>query len=148
MSGVTQPDPNQPTYLGKYRLLARLGTGGMAEVLLARLDGPAGFSKHVAIKRMRPELTLHREFIDLFLEEARTASLLGHANICQVNELSTDGGDYFMVLEYLEGVAVSSCLVKALTDVTALPIPFLVAVAQQACEGLHHAHDMADEHDR
>jgi serine/threonine protein kinase len=146
MAGVTQLDPSEPTYLGKYRLLARLGTGGMAEVLLARLDGPAGFSKHVAIKRMRPELTLHREFIDLFLEEARTASLLSHSNICQVNELCTDGGDYFMVLEYLEGVAVSSVLVKALTNPTALPIPFLVAVAQQACEGLHYAHDMADEH--
>jgi eukaryotic-like serine/threonine-protein kinase len=148
MAGASQPEPTEPTYLGKYRLLARLGTGGMAEVLLARLDGPAGFSKHVAIKRMRPELTLHREFIDLFLEEARTASLLSHSNICQVNELSTDGGDYFMVLEYLEGVAVSSCLVKALTNPTALPIPFLVAVAQQACEGLHHAHEMADEHGR
>jgi len=148
MAGVSQLDPSEPTYLGKYRLLARLGTGGMAEVLLARLDGPAGFSKHVAIKRMRPELTLHKEFIDLFLEEARTASLLNHANICQVNELSTDGGDYFMVLEYLEGVAVSSALVKALTNPTALPVPFLVAVAQQACEGLHYAHEMADEHGR
>ena len=145
MAGVTQPDSTEPTYLGKYRLLARLGTGGMAEVLLARLDGPAGFSKHVAIKRMRPELTLHREFIDLFLEEARTASLLSHTNVCQVNELSTDGGDYFMVLEYLEGVAVSSALVKALTNPTALPIPFLVAIAQQACEGLNYAHEMADE---
>jgi eukaryotic-like serine/threonine-protein kinase len=148
MAGVSQPEPSEPTYLGKYRLLARLGTGGMAEVLLARLDGPAGFSKHVAIKRMRPELTLHKEFIDLFLEEARTASLLSHVNICQVNELSTDGGDYFMVLEYLEGVAVSSALVKALTNPTALPIPFLVAIAQQACEGLHYAHEMADEHGR
>lgn len=135
-----------PEYLGKYRLLARLGTGGMAEVLLGRLDGPAGFSKHFAIKRMRPELTTHREFVDLFLEEARTASLLTHANICQVNELNVEGGDYFMVLEYLDGVAVSSVLVKALTDPRALPIPFLVAIIQQACEGLHHAHDVVDEH--
>jgi eukaryotic-like serine/threonine-protein kinase len=139
-----QSGPDAP-YLGKYRLLARLGTGGMAEVLLARLDGPAGFSKHFAIKRMRPELTAHREFVDLFLEEARTASLLSHPNICQVNELSTSGGDYFMVLEYLEGVPVSSVLVKALSHPTALPIQFLVGVAQQACEGLHYAHDMADE---
>jgi len=137
-------DPDAP-FLGKYRLLARLGTGGMAEVLLARLDGPAGFSKYFAIKRMRPELTTHREFVDLFLEEARTASLLRHPNICQVNELSTAGGDYFMVLEFLEGVPVSSLLVKALSHPTALPIPFLVGIAQQACEGLHYAHDVADE---
>jgi serine/threonine protein kinase len=138
------PDPDA-AYLGKYRLLARLGTGGMAEVLLGRLDGPAGFSKHFAIKRMRPELTAHREFVDLFLEEARTASLLSHPNICQVNELYTAGGDYFMVLEYLEGVPVSSVLVKALSHPTALPIPFLVGLVQQACEGLHYAHEMADE---
>jgi serine/threonine-protein kinase len=138
------PDPDGP-YLGKYRLLARLGTGGMAEVLLGRLDGPAGFSKHFAIKRMRPELTAHREFVELFLEEARTASLLSHPNICQVNELSTAGGDYFMVLEYLEGVPVSSVLVKALAHPRSLPVPFLVGIAQQACEGLHYAHEMADE---
>jgi serine/threonine-protein kinase len=140
-----QADQAEPEYLGKYRLLARLGTGGMAEVLLARLDGPAGFSKHFAIKRMRPELTTHREFVDLFLEEARTASLLAHANICQVNELCVEGGDYFMVLEYLDGVAVSSVLIKAMSDPRALPIPFLVGVVQQACEGLHHAHDVTDE---
>jgi serine/threonine protein kinase len=138
------PDPDA-AYLGKYRLLARLGTGGMAEVLLGRLDGPAGFSKHFAIKRMRPELTAHREFVDLFLEEARTASLLAHPNICQVNELYSAGGDYFMVLEYLEGVPVSSVLVKALSHPTALPVQFLVGIVQQACEGLHYAHEMADE---
>jgi serine/threonine-protein kinase len=141
------PDPDA-VYLGKYRLLARLGTGGMAEVLLGRLDGPAGFSKHFAIKRMRPELTAHREFVDLFLEEARTASLLSHPNICQVNELSTSGHDYFMVLEYLEGVPVASILVKALSHPTAMPIPFLIGIAHQACEGLHFAHDMADERGR
>src|SRR5690606_11789439 len=148
MPGGHQPDARAPTFLGKYQLLARLGAGGMAEVLLARLDGPAGFSKHVAIKRMRPELTAHREFIDLFLEEARTASLLSHTNICQVNELSAAQGDYFMVLEYLEGVALSSALVKALASPGSLPVPFLVGIAQQACEGLHHAHEMADPHGR
>jgi eukaryotic-like serine/threonine-protein kinase len=139
-------EPTEVQFLGKYRLLARLGTGGMAEVLLGRLEGPAGFSKHFAIKRMRPELTTHREFVDLFLEEARTASLLAHANICQVNELNVEGGDYFMVLEYLDGIAVSSALIKQLTDPRALPIPFLVGVIQQACEGLHYAHGVADEH--
>lgn len=148
MGAGSPSDVYGDTFLGKYRLLARLGTGGMAEVLLARLDGPAGFSKNVAIKRMRPELTAHREFVDLFVEEARTASLLNHPNICQVNELSAADGDYFMVLEYLEGVAVSSVLVKALSHPESLPIPFLVGIIQQACEGLHYAHDMADEHGR
>ncbi|HUS64251.1 MAG TPA: serine/threonine-protein kinase [Kofleriaceae bacterium] len=138
--------PTEMQFLGKYRLLARLGTGGMAEVLLGRLDGPAGFSKHFAIKRMRPELTTHREFVDLFLEEARTASLLSHANICQVNELNVEGGDYFMVLEYLDGIAVSSALIKSLADPRALPIPFMVGIIQQASEGLHYAHGVADEH--
>lgn len=149
MVDSSQPDApaaaEQPVYLGKYRLLARLGIGGMAEVLLARLDGPAGFSKHFAIKRMRPELTLHQEFIELFLEEARTASLLAHPNICQVNELSEAGNDYFMVMEYLEGVPVSSVLVKAMAVREALPLPFLVGLVQQACEGLHYAHEMTDD---
>jgi serine/threonine-protein kinase len=131
--------------LGKYRVIARLGAGGMAEVLLGRLEGPAGFSKPVAIKRMRPELTRTREFVELFLEEARIAALLGHPNVCQVHELGADDGQYYMVLEYLEGVPLSSILAQQLSEASNFDLGFLAGLIVQAAEGIQHAHDATDE---
>ena len=134
-----------PAMLGQYRLLARLGTGGMAEVFLARIEGAAGFTKYLAIKKMRAELTSHREFIDLFVEEARTASLLSHPNVVQIHELANVDGQYFMIMEYLEGVPVSSVMVRQLRKPDTFDLPFVLGVIEQACEGIHFAHELADD---
>jgi serine/threonine-protein kinase len=132
-------DRADPVRLGRYQLLARLGSGGMAEVLLGRVDGPGG--GHVAIKRMRPELTRTPEFVDLFLEEARTAASLGHPNICRIHELASHDGEYYMVLEYLEGVPLSHVLSDQMVDRGAWDLGMLVAAIAQAAEGMHHAHE-------
>jgi len=133
------------SHVGKYHLLARLGTGGMAEVFLGRVGGRLGPDKFVAIKRMRPELTTNPEFVNLFLEEARTASMLSHPNICHIHELARVEQQYLMVMEYLEGVPLSTVMLSAFRDPTPFGIPFIVGVMQQACEGMHHAHQLADE---
>jgi serine/threonine-protein kinase len=135
----------EETRLGSYQLIARLGAGGMAEVYLARRDGPAGFTKYLAIKRMRPELTQHQEFVDLFAEEAKTASLLSHPNICQVHEFNASGDELYMVMEYLEGIAVSSLLIRALRRSRSLPLPIVAGIIEQACDGIHYAHEVRDE---
>jgi serine/threonine protein kinase len=129
--------------LGRYQLLARLGSGGMAEVLLGRIGGPGG-GRHVAIKRMRPELTRTPEFVDLFLEEARTAASLGHPNICRIHELASHDGEYYMVLEYLEGVPLSHVLAEQLADRTCWDLGVLIGAIVQAAEGMHHAHEAHD----
>jgi serine/threonine-protein kinase len=117
----------------------------MADVYLGSLEGPAGFVKPVAIKRMKPALAETEEFIGLFLTEARTASLLSHPNICQVNELGAgEGNDYFMVMEYLVGVPLTKVLARQMTDRRTFPLGFLLGIAAQACEGIHYAHSLCD----
>src|SRR5215510_13595536 len=126
---------------GKYSLVARLATGGMAEIFLARLQGAAGFEKLVCIKRILPHLARDKQFVAMFLDEARIAARITHPNVCQVFELGEIDGSYYIAMEYLEGVPLS-CFRRHDHD-GPLPAPRLVAgIAVQACEGLHHAHQL------
>src|SRR3954468_21462052 len=89
--------------VGKYRLIAELGHGGMAEVFLAVVRGPAGFNKLMVIKQIRPQLAEDPEFLGMFLDEARLAARLSHPNVVQNNEVGHEVGRYFIAMEYLEG---------------------------------------------
>src|SRR5262244_3872806 len=89
--------------LGKYLLVAELGHGGMADVYLAVVRGPAGFNKLVVIKQIRPQLAEDPEFLNMFLDEARLAARLSHPNVVQTNEVGQDDRRYFIAMEYLEG---------------------------------------------
>src|SRR5580693_4449889 len=72
---------------GRYRLLERLGQGGMAEVFKAKSFGVEGFEKVLVIKRILPRLAAHASFVDMFVHEAKLAVRLSHANIVQVFDL-------------------------------------------------------------
>ncbi|HEY5923072.1 MAG TPA: serine/threonine-protein kinase [Kofleriaceae bacterium] len=126
---------------GKYTLVAKLATGGMAEIFLARLHGDGGFEKLVCIKRILPHLAKDPQFVAMFLDEARVAARISHPNVCQVFELGECEGQYYIAMEYLEGVPLSVFRRK---DFYAMPPdPRLVAgFGVQACEGLHHAHQL------
>jgi eukaryotic-like serine/threonine-protein kinase len=132
--------------LGKYRVIARLGAGGMAEVLLACARDGGLAPRHVAIKRMRPELTRTAEFVELFLEEARTAARLVHPNICRVHELGAEGGEPFIVLEYLQGVPLSYVVANELGAERGLDLRIVAGLIIQAGAGIQYAHDALDEH--
>ncbi len=126
---------------GKYTLVAKLATGGMAEIFLARLHGDGGFEKLVCIKRILPHLVNDPLFVALFLDEARVAARISHPNVCQVFELGEWQGQYYIAMEYLEGVPLSVFRRKDFYQ--RLPDPRLVAgFGVQACEGLHHAHQL------
>jgi serine/threonine-protein kinase len=134
----SQPPGNQ---FGKYTLVARLATGGMAEIFLARMHGAAGFEKLVCIKRILPHLARDRQFVSMFLAEARIAARISHPNVCQVFELGEIEGSYYIAMEYLEGVPLA-CFRRD-DYYGAPPDPRLVAgIVIQACEGLHHAHQL------
>jgi eukaryotic-like serine/threonine-protein kinase len=126
--------------LGRYRLIARLGQGGMAEVFLARLVGAGGFEKLVAVKCMLPALSDDRRFVAMFLNEGRIAAQLDHPNVCHVYELDQAGGTLFLAMEFLRGLPWSE-IVPAIPDQprTTL-VRFITGAIAQACEGLHHAH--------
>ena len=126
---------------GKYTLVAKLATGGMAEIFLARLIGDGGFEKLVCIKRIHPHLARDPQFVAMFLDEARVAARISHPNVCQVFELGEWQRQYFIAMEYLEGVPLS-CFRRS-DYYPRRPDPRLVAgFGVQACEGLHHAHQL------
>ena len=124
--------------LGRYTLIDRLATGGMAEIYLARLEGAAGFAKHLVLKLILPDLAEDEHFVSMFLREARIAARIQHPNVCQVFELGETGGVYFIAMEYLDGVPLIPLMQTG-------PSPRLSAtLLAQACEGLHYAHELCD----
>src|SRR5215217_8517470 len=92
-----------PTTFGKYYLTEKLATGGMAEIYLAKLVGPGGFEKQLVIKQIHPRLSGQRQFVDLFVAEAKTLVSLAHGNIVPVYELGVVDDTYFIAMEYIDG---------------------------------------------
>src|SRR3954465_5372919 len=99
-----------PERLGRYELVARLASGGMGEIFLARLEGAAGFEKLCVIKRILPHLADDARFRAMLIAEARIASNMSHANICHIYELDETDHQLYLVMEYLEGVTLLQLL--------------------------------------
>ncbi len=102
---IAQPPAAIPTQLGKYRILHRLASGGMAHVYLAALDGPDGFQKLCVVKRLLSEFTNLEVFNRMFVHEAKVAALLGHPNIVHVFDFGKEDDQYFLAMEWIQGAA-------------------------------------------
>src|ERR1700730_14464458 len=90
-------------FLGKYILLERIASGGMAEVYLAKSQGLENVSKFFAIKRILPKFSRESSFIDMFKEEAKIAINLDHQNVVSIIEFGEENGQFFLVMEFVEG---------------------------------------------
>jgi serine/threonine protein kinase len=134
-------DDPAPERLNKYRLLAPLGRGGMAEVFLARAEGIRGFQRLLAVKRILPQFAGDAEFVRMFLDEARIAATLHHPNIVRVFEVDIADGQVFYVMEYLHGHSVAALLRRLADGGVRLPLDGAIAIAAAVAAGLHHAHD-------
>jgi serine/threonine protein kinase/tetratricopeptide (TPR) repeat protein len=139
---------------GRYRLLERLGQGGMAEVFKAKSYGVEGFEKVLVIKRILPELARSQEFVDMFVHEAKLAVRLSHANIVQVFDLgkaaegsspSRPTDSYYMAMEFVHGLDLASVLGRSRKQQVSLAIALGVFVASEVAKGLDHAHRRRDE---
>src|SRR3954467_11979913 len=93
----------KPTPFGKYYLLERINVGGMAEVFKAKAFGVEGFERLVAVKRILSNIAEDEEFITMFIDEAKIAVQLQHANIAQIFDLGKVDDAYFIALEYVHG---------------------------------------------
>jgi serine/threonine-protein kinase len=134
-----------PNQIGRYEVLGQLATGGMAEILLARLSGPSDFRRAVVIKRILRQYARTSTFVEMFLDEARVVAKIRHPNVVQVQELGEHEGDVFLVLEYVAGENLSSVL-KRSTSASQKMEPELVAhVVAEACAGLHAAHELVSD---
>jgi len=129
---------------GKYRLIRRLGVGGMGDVYLARVEGLAGFEKHVAVKLLHEHLVGEEMVMESFLAEARLAANLSHANIAQLYDLGQSDGMYFIAMEYVSGLDLRALMAEAAKRDERLPIPLCCHVVARLCDGLDHAHRKRD----
>jgi serine/threonine protein kinase len=135
-------DASFPQTLGKYVPIARLGSGGMAEVFLAVARGPVGFNKLVVLKRLRnPDDAAQ---VEMFLDEARLAARLNHANIVHTYEVGEARGGYFIAMEYLEGQSLHALVARLKVTASGLSDALVAYVAAQALKGLHFAHQLCD----
>lgn len=134
-----------PARIGKYNLLKLLATGGMGEVFLARMDGPAGFAKTVVVKRILPHLARDPAFVQMFLDEARLAATLTHPNITQIFELGEEAGDYYIAMEYIHGRSLRAIKQRLAERKERFPHPIAARICSLALQGLHYAHQLKDE---
>ncbi len=133
-----------PARFGKYELLERIATGGMAEVYLARSFGLAGFEKRLVIKRLRPELADDPRFVQMFINEAKIGVHLNHPNVVQVYELGRVANTHYIAMELLAGRDLTR-LVKVLrADDLGVPQPLAVEIVAESCRGLAYAHARTD----
>lgn len=130
-----------PSRLGKYEVLFPLATGGMARIYIGRTTGIGAFERHVVLKIILPERAHERSAIDMFLDEARLASMLNHQNVAQVFDVGEDAGIHFLAMEYVHGQDLRAVLANAGASNTRIPIELGLAVVAAAAAGLHHAHE-------
>jgi serine/threonine protein kinase len=134
----------QPTKFGKYLLLERIAVGGMAEVFVAKAFGVEGFERLLAIKKILPTMGEDEEFISMFVDEARIAVQLSHANIVQVLELGKHDENLYIAMEYISGRDVRQLLERFRKRKQAMPIPQAALIAARICEALDYAHRKRD----
>jgi eukaryotic-like serine/threonine-protein kinase len=125
---------------GKYTLLRKIATGGMAEVYLAVQEGIAGFEKPVAIKEILPYLANDPKFVKMFTDEARIAARLSHPNIVQIFDLGVEGGIHYLAMEYVFGESLARVRERVQAARKRIPVDLALYVVQSLCLALHHAH--------
>jgi eukaryotic-like serine/threonine-protein kinase len=142
----------KPIQFGKYWLLDRVNVGGMAEVWKAKAFGVEGFERLLAVKRILPNIAEDEEFITMFIDEAKIAVQLNHANIAQIFDLGKVDDSYFIALEFVHGRDVRAiydrCKQKPVDGSPAMPIAQACFIIMKACEGLDYAHNKKDANSR
>jgi len=130
---------------GKYTLIRKIGTGGMAEVFLARTTVAQGLNKTLVIKKIHTAYARSRQFVTMFVDEAKIALGLNHPNIIQVFDFGAVGDTYFLAMEYVEGMDLLRLLQEAAKARQRLPYGLSAYVVQQLAKGLDYAHRKTDE---
>jgi serine/threonine protein kinase len=129
---------------GKYLLLEKLATGGMAEVHLAKSIGAVGVNKFVAIKRILPQHVESQDYIDMFKEEAKIAVNLNHGNVVSIYDFGVEHTQFYLVMEYVEGRNLRQIINEMKKSNVQFSIDQIVYIAKEVAAGLDHAHRCID----
>ena len=138
---------------GRYEILFKLASGGMATVYVGRARGSMGFSQLVAIKEPHPHLLDDPQYRKELVAEARLASLIHHVNVVDVRDVYVASDDVHgrqirLVMDYIEGASLGELLVAASRAGEKLPARVVMRIVLDACAGLHAAHELVDEKGR
>jgi serine/threonine protein kinase len=134
----------QPGPFGKFYLLDRIGAGGMAEVFRATFYSHGGFEKNVVIKRIRPEYSDHRNFVDMFVDEAKLSAQLSHPNIVQIIDFGRIRDHFFLAMEAVDGKDMRTLMKKIGNRGQVMPPDFAAFVAHEVAAALQYAHHKTD----
>ena len=135
-------------HYGPYRLLDRIAVGGMAEVFKAKRSGVEGFEKIVAMKRILPHLSDNKEFVDMFVDEAKMVAGLTHPNIVQIFDLGRIDTSYYIAMEYVHGRDLRTILKRAKEKGLRMPLDLCLRIVGQVCSALEYAHRKKDDRGR
>lgn len=128
--------------IGRYDVIGRLASGGMAEIFLARESGPHTVQRHLVLKRILPHMTDDERMVEMFVHEAKLCMNLSHPHICPIFEFGDDDGAFFLAMEWVRGVSVRDLIDRVGGP---LPIPLVTQVFADVAGALHHAHTCTDQ---
>jgi len=141
--GVFEPEP-----FGKYYLIDKIATGGMAEIFKAKTYSHGGFENLMAIKRILAHLGENEDFVEMFIDEAKVSVALQHANIIRIYDFGKILDNYFIAMECVDGKDSRNILRKLARRRQYLPVNFAAYIAHQVCRGLAYAHEKKDAEGR
>lgn len=145
---MVQVETPQNIEFGKYRLIRRIATGGMAELWLAIQRGPHGFEKTAVLKVILPNLCANEEFVHMFLNEARLAAGLDHNNVVRLYDFGEIDGQYYLAMEHLPGEDLASIIHAHKRAGRPVPLEVACDIIIGAATGLNFAHELTDAHGR
>ncbi|MEZ4220530.1 MAG: serine/threonine-protein kinase [Polyangiaceae bacterium] len=128
----------------RYRVIEKIASGGMAEVFRAESAGLEGFKKTVAIKRVLPHLAEKKQFMGMFLDEARLSAQLSHSNCVQVFDVGVGDNTFFIVMEYVDGADLKGVISHHQKIGQRIPPEVACLICVRICEGLAYAHELRD----
>ena len=142
---MTPPEerPQLKHQIGRYRIVASLGQGGMGTIWLAVAGGLGEFRKLLVIKELRQDLTRNQRFVEMFMDEAKLAARLNHPNVVHTLEAGQDGDRYFLSMEFLDGQPLTEVMQRAARD-PRISVPVRLRILCGVLSGLHHAHSLRE----
>ncbi len=129
---------------GRFEVLCKLGEGGMSQVFLAWQKSVGGFRRAVVLKRILASIRNDKAFLRMFLQEAKITSGLSHGNIAALHDLSHEGAELFMVIEFVPGATLVEVAKACATAREPIPIGLTVAAVRDVALALHYAHTFKD----
>ena len=134
----------EPEAFGKYYLVDKIATGGMAEIFKAKTYSHGGFENLLVIKRILSHLSDNDDFVEMFIDEAKVSVALQHPNIVRIYDFGKLFDNYFIAMECVEGKDLRGLLRKLSKRRQFLPLEFVAYIAHEACKGLDYAHSKRD----